>query len=773
MPKENPSTLLPSPPGAVALRERPYDYYDMVLERGTQLRNFLGVLAKRKRWVIGTLLGTLALTGLVILLMTPIYKATTVLQITQDNPGQLNDQDSLSLLKGGTEASRFQETQYKILTSRGLAARVIDVLKLHETPEFKALRDKDPEAPPEKLKSDMIDLFLRKLVVNPVKDTYLVEVSFKSEDRQLAQKVTEVLGREYMQLAIDSRNQSFVLVKDWLEKQLSQMAEKVQVSQRKLFEFGQKHDFFALEDKDNVILQKYLELNALLTKAQSERLAKEAMYRQIKEKGPDAPLITNNPLVMNLRQELVTQTAKVSGLHRTLLPGHPELQVEQARLGEIRGRLQGEVQRLQESIKADYEAAVRAENLLAKAFNEQKDKLAHLQDHLVDYHILKRDAQTTEKLYQALLTRMGEATVASTMVPSNVAIIDPPEKPFTPYLPRPLLFLCLSGLLGLGLGIGLAFLVEYLDNSIKSPEDVEGLVQLPFLGMVPLLPGGQVQAGNGSLVSSFSRLRGWLAGNHERKEPDDRTDGRYLFLIHKPRSMAAEAIRQLRTSLMLSVASRPPGVVVVTSPHPGEGKSTISVNLAIALAQDGGRVALLDGDLRKPGLHRVFNLENHPGLTSYLTGNACRADILKPTGIDHLTLIPAGPMSPAPAELLNSQVFKDLLRDLRQEFDHLIIDTPPSLGFADARVLAVQADGVLLVAKQNVTSWEAGRQTCQLLARINARLLGMVLNQVKPEPLSDYHYYDQKYYDRYYGLKQELPEVHESPKEADTGRSLN
>jgi exopolysaccharide transport family protein len=752
---ENSALLVPPSSGPVAERENDY-YYGVVLERGSHLKNILQVLVKRWRWVIGVLLGALCLTGLVILLMTPVYKATTVLQITQDNPGgQINDNEALTILKGGQDISKFQETQYKILTSRGVAARVIEALRLQDTPEFKAVRDKDPSAPPEKLKSDMIDLFLQKLVVNPVKDTYLVEVSFKSADQELAQKVTEVLGREYMQLAIDSRNQSFTLVKEWLENQLSQMAQKVQLSQKKLFEFGQKHDFFALEDKDNVILQKYLELSALLTKAQSERLAKEAQYRQIKEQGPDAPLITNNPLIMNLRQELVNQTAKVSGLNRTLLPGHPELQVEKAKLGEIQGRLQGEVKRLQESIRADYEAAVKAENLLTKAFNEQKDKLAHLQNHLVDFHILKRDAQTTEKLYQALLTRMGEATVASTMVPSNVAVIDPAERPYTPYLPRPLLFLALSVVLGLFLGMGMAFLVDYLDNSLRSPEDVENLVQLPSLGVIPLVSSGRLPPPEESGLITSWKLKGLLTwGYHQRCREQSPAEEK-VILLQQPRSGAAEAFRHLRTSLMLSTAGDPPRVVVVTSPYPGEGKSTIAVNLAVALAQDGRRVVLLDGDLRKPHLHKILQVEESPGLTNYLAGQAARAAIIKPTGVEQLSLIPAGPLAPAPTELLNSRRFKTLVQELREEFQHLIIDTPPTLGFADARVLAVQADGVLLVAKQDSTSWEAGRQVRQLLQQINAKILGMVLNQAKPEILGKYNHFDQNYYDRYYGSQKE------------------
>jgi succinoglycan biosynthesis transport protein ExoP len=544
---------------AMLVAPREIDYYEMEPEGRTHLRDFFHILLKRKWWVIGTLLGVMSAKALVILFMTPIYKATTVLQITQDSSGpSFGDLDTLSFLKGGQDVNKFQETQYKILTSRGVAARVIEALNLQDTPEFEVIAEKYPDAPQEKLKSDMINLFLDKLVISPVKDTYLVEVAYKSQDRVLAKKVTDALAREYMQLVIDSRAQSFSLVKDWLGKQLEQMTQKVQASQKKLFEFGQKHDFYALEDKDNVIIQKYIELSALVTKAESERLAKEAQYRQIKEKGPDAPAITNNPLIMNLRQELVAENAKASGMDRTFLADHPHMQVEQAKLAALKRRLGGEVHRLQKTVKADYEAAVKAENFLTTAFQEQKGLVAKLQDNLVDFQILKRDAQTTEKLYEALLERMGETTVASTMVAGTVGVIDPSEAPYDPYLPKPLLFVVFSGIMGLFLGVGTAFLVEYMDSSIKTTDDVERVVQLPSLGMVPLCHNDRTKLNHGKIPVSIKGLLSWMRNRNGQDIPQGDLD---LMMLKHPRSPMSEAVRHLRTSLMLSVSGGPPAPI--------------------------------------------------------------------------------------------------------------------------------------------------------------------------------------------------------------------
>jgi succinoglycan biosynthesis transport protein ExoP len=278
------------------------------------------------------------------------------------------------------------------------------------------------------------------------------------------------------------------------------------------------------------------------------------------------------------------------------------------------------------------------------------------------------------------------------------------------------------------------------------------VVQLPSLGVVPLCLKDPSKRINDKAAGKFGGLLSWM---RNRKAQAVATGDLDLMMLKHPRSAMAEAVRHLRTSLMLSVSGGPPEAIVVTSPHPGEGKSTISINLAIALAQDGHRVVIMDCDLRRPRLHQIFGLENIPGLTSYLTGNTDLESIMKATSVDNLFLIPAGPIPPNPAELLNSQTYKNLLQELRRKFNHIIIDTPPTLGFADARVVALQADGVLLVAKHQSTSREAGRLARQYLSQVNARMLGMVLNQFGTRDLRRHDLYYQKYYDKYYAVNPE------------------
>lgn len=738
-------------PSSRPLQAQELETYELPMER-IHLRDYFQILIKRKRLIIGISLGVFLLTAAVVFLMTPVYRAAALVQITQDNAvTQLGDQDPLATLKGGQELTKFQETQVKILGSRSLAWRLIENLHLQDHPEFKVQSKADPPPSAQQLKNDLLELFQKKLDIKPLKDSYLVEVSFKSSDQSLAQRVTNAVATEYVQLAIDKRTESFSLVKEWLEKQLQTLAGRVQDSQQKLYEFGQKSDFFALEDKDNVIIQKYIELNGLLTKAQSERMAKEAQYRQIEEKGPEAPLITNNPLILALRQEMVSQTAKTASLKKIYLSGHPEMQAETAKLHELQARLNNEVKRIQEAVKADYEAARRTESLLSEAFNAQKNRMATLQKDLVDFQILKRDAQTTEQLYQALLARMKEATVASTMVASNVAVIDPADLPAEPYLPQKGLFLGLSGIIGLCLGLGAAFLAEYLDDSLKTTEEVERFCRLPSLGLVPLLS-EDTGANNRRSQHHALRLLNYLpfGGNHMPASPLD-GEGVDLAVLNQPKSIISEAIRQVRTSIMLSTSGGPPKGIIVTSPNPQEGKSTIASNLAVSLALDGRKVVLLDCDLRKPRLHRVFRIQSPLGLSSFLAGNVERGEIIHSTMAPNLWFIPAGPVPPNPFELLNSEALKALLHELRREFQHVVIDTPPALGFADARILSKLMDGVLLVMKQNSTPREAGRLTCQLFAQIQAPLLGIILNQVDGRGSGKYEFYHHpKYYEDYY-----------------------
>jgi succinoglycan biosynthesis transport protein ExoP len=740
--------LPPSSPSRAPFPPQTTLTYSYEVNQGKSLRDYLDILWKRKWWIIASFSIIFLGVALFNILQTPIYRATTKLQITQDNPAaDVSFDDKLSKLSGSSDMEKFQATQYGILKSESLALRIIKSLQLVDHPDFKSIREKNPNKSKTEIEELMIPAFLKNLEVKPVKDSFLVEVSYQSPDRVMAQRVVNAIGNEYMNLSIDRRRESFDLVGKWLDKQLGDMAAKVQETQKKLYKFGQKTNIYTLEPKDNVIVQKFVDLNALLTKAQAEKMAKEAQYKEIKANGSNSPLIVNNPLVQDLRKQMVAQQAKVSSMKKVFREGHPDLQMEMANLAEVRGRLNAEVQRTADSVKADYEAASRTEKLLNDSLTAQKGEMVRLQDNLSDYQILKRDATTSEQLYEALLSRVKGANLAATMVPSNVAVIDPGLLPKEPFKPKTLRDLSLAIVVGLTLGLGLAFLMEHLDDSIKSLDDVEQAFHLPSLGILPKLPNyGRFRLSRQENSTGLSVKHSLPRLYYDKRNLVPEAD-RGLVVSKQPFSQSSEAILQVYSSLMFSTSGRPPHALMVTSPNPSEGKTTLATNLAQAYAMNQRHVVLIDGDLRSPKIHQIFQMEPQPGLSDYLTGSATLEEVIYPNAIPNLTVIPAGTQRPNPGNLLNSATFESLITTLRQQFPHIIIDLPPVLGFADARFISPLVDGILLVAKYRFTHKIAGRLAKQLLSQ--APVLGVVLNSVDGgQTYYDFYKYYSKYYDR-------------------------
>jgi succinoglycan biosynthesis transport protein ExoP len=695
-------------------------------ERDIHFRDYWDILRKRKYVVLSFFLAMTITSAVISFWMTPIYRASVILQITQDNPAALmGDRDPLASLTAAETQGRFYETQYMLLNSLPMAYKIIDALHLLDHPEFKKMIEANPKTSPEVIKRKVADAIIGSLEVKPLKRSYLVEVSFEDPDRNLTEQVLNIISEEYTKFSMETRSKSYEQIRKWLEGELQTLAGKVEDSERKVYAHSQKKDFLTLEDKDNPTIIKYLELSMLLTKAESERMAREAQSKEIKEKGVDASIITGNPLIQQLRRESIAQEAKVASLKKSFGSNYPQLKAEQGNLTELNSRLNNEIKRMRTSIEVDYKTAQRTEKLVSESLEAHKKIVGELQNNLVKYHILKRDMQTNEQLYQALLSRMKETSVASTMVASNLAIISPAELPARPYKPKKRLNILLAAVFGLAGGVGLAFLVEFFDDSLKTAEEAERACRLPILGVVPWVPAKQELA--------------------------EKADLRLLTYKH-PKSMVAEAIRQVRTSVMLSSSGGAPGVVMVTSPNPSEGKTTLATNLAISLAQNDRKVLLIDTDMRKPGVHKAFHELSMPGLSNFLSGNASRSEILRTTEVPNLFIIPGGTVPPNPTELISSKTFEELLMLMRQEFDHLVIDTPPLVEFADARIISTMVDGTLLVVRNHYTTRKAGNLARKLLNEVNSKILGIVLNMATANRLGygGYYYGYYKYYSKYY-----------------------
>jgi exopolysaccharide transport family protein len=741
----------PPPPG--------YSYSSPHEEKEVNLRDYWKVIRKRQWIIIAFFLIVVITTAIGTFTMKPIYRGTATIQINKENPQVVNFQEIFAVNMVDMD---YYQTQYKILESRSLAKRAIHSLKLSEHPEFLP----KPETPFQKWKSNilnsisglftssnkisnskedpseseketaLINQFLGKLNIEPIRNSRLVKIHFDSNYSELSSQVPDTLAAAYIQQSLETRFIATQQAKEWLNGQLDDLKAKVERADEALQAFGSKHDIISLDEKENVTIQRLTELNEALTKAESERMAKEALYKQTKELNFDSlPSILDNRLIMDLKQAYIQLEAQYMKLSETFKPEYPEMVRLKSQMQTIQKRIDGEINKIITGIKNDYESSLRKESLLREAFEKQKVKAQEMKEKAIQYNILKREADTNREIYKGLLQRMKEAGVSAGIMASNIQVIDQAELPTKPYKPNKQLNLLLAAVVGLFLGVGLAFFFEYLDNTVKTPEDVEQLIRLPSFGMVPEI--------------SYERRRRLERGTSYPVE---------LITFSHPKSMLSEAYRNIRTSILLSFSEKPPKKIIISSPNPTEGKTTTVINTAIALSQTGARVLIIDTDMRKPRIHKIFDEENGVGLSNFLSGHGELEAIIKKTDIPNLYYIPSGPIPPNPSELIGSDLFKSMMESLGGRFDHLVLDSPPVLGFADSIILSTVVDGVILVVLGGKTPRETLQRAKEILHQVNAKILGVVINRVDIQR-SDYGYYYYRYH-YYYGKeekKKELP----------------
>lgn len=742
---------LPPPPG--------YAYAPYQEEKEIHLRDYWKVIVKRRWIIIALFLIVLITTAVATFTMKPTYRGTTSVQINKESPQVMDFKEMFSVNMWDQD---YYQTQYKLLESRSLAKRVLQTLKLSEHPDFQP----EPETPFQKWKSSilkpifglltfskknsaaekdpseskketaLINQFLSRLKIEPIRNSRLVKIHFDSNSPELCAQVPNTLATNYIQQSVESRFIATEQVKEWLSKQLEDLKAKVERADEALQAFGSKHDIISLEDKENVTLQRLNELNESLTKAEADRMAKEALYKQAKDKNFESlPSILENKLIMDLKQAYIQLEAQYMKLSGTFKPDYPEMVRLKNQMEALQKRLDFEIGRIVGGIKNDYDVSLRRETLLRHAFEQQKAKVMVMKDQSIQYNILKREADTNKELYKGLLQRMKEAGVSAGLTVSNIQIVDQAEVPTSPYKPNKRLNLLLAAVIGLFLGVGLAFFFEYLDNTVKTPEDVEQSIRLPSFGMVPEI--------------SYEK----------RRRLEKETTHPVELVTHRhPKSILSEAYRNIRTSILLSFSEKPPKKIAITSPNPLEGKTTTVINTAIALSQTGALVVIIDTDMRRPRIHHIFNGDGGAGLSNFLSGHAPLDLIIKKTEVPNLYYIPSGPIPPNPSELLGSSLFKAMMESLEKKFDHILLDSPPLLGFADSLILSTTVDGVVLVVLGGKTPKETLQRAKEVLYQINAKILGVVINRVDIQRGNyGYYYYRYHYYYGKEGKKKELP----------------
>ncbi|HEX9120630.1 MAG TPA: polysaccharide biosynthesis tyrosine autokinase, partial [Terriglobales bacterium] len=580
------------------------------------------------------------------------------------------------------------------------------------------------------------------LSVTTVPRTRLVDIRYASPNPQVAAEVVNTLIDTYIEHNIRGHFESTMQASEWLSRQLTDLRIKAETAQQRLVEYQQQKQIVGVDEKQNITITKLEALNGELTKAETERIQKEANYRMSNAEDPEqistlAKNAETNSTLNALKTDeakLKTQIAQMQVLYG---PSNPKMAEVRNQLASVQASMQAEVKRNAAKLKSDYDAALQRETMLRRAFESQKTEANKLNQNAIEFMMLKRDADTSRQLYDGLLQKLKEAQVSAGLKSSNVRVVDAAAVPAGPSRPNKRLNIMLGLLLGLAGGVGLAFLIESMDTTVSSPEDAELATALPSLGVIPLI--GRAQ------------MRKLLARTSEATPGDSESQ---MIAHFRPRSPSAEAYRALRTSLLLSGSGTPPKTIVFTSALPREGKTSTTINSAVVLTQMDARVLLIDCDFRRPSIHRALGIPNGTGLSTVLaTGEGLQSIVVKSQQIPNLYVVPAGPPPPQPAELLSSKFFQECLTKWKQEFDHILIDTPPVLSVTDAVVLSVYADSVVLVVRSDVTTKNALRQARDLLLQVNAHVTGTLLNAVDlTSPGSYYYYYSYGYgqKNRYY-----------------------
>ncbi|HVI10958.1 MAG TPA: polysaccharide biosynthesis tyrosine autokinase [Candidatus Binatia bacterium] len=723
------------------------------------LGEYFRVLLKRKWTVLACLLTIFSVVAIASLKMTPIYEASGSIEINKPDAGLVNFSNSPTFNVDYYDPTEL-ETEVMILQSDLLAMQVIKELALDRRPEFGG---KTPPAlpssldlAPDQLQTDsprtsaLIGSFRSNLKVSLSPNTHIIKVSFRSPDKDLTANVVNTLMNTYTENNFKSRFDSTMQASDWLSKQLVDLQMKVETSQEKLVKYQKEHEILGIDEKQNIITSKLDELNRALTTAESERMNKEAVYRLVQSGDADsiasaasaldsaggAGAQTGTGLLENLRTREADVKIQAAELSTQFGPAYPKVAQLNGQLKEIDAQILLETRKVASKIRGQYMAAVQRENMLRDALDRQKQEANKLNESAIQYSILKRDLESYRTLYEGLMEKMKEAGVSAGLKSNNFRIVDvarAPNYPVEPNIPRNLAF---AFMLGLTSGVGLAFLLEGLDNTVRTTEQAQMISGLPPLGMIPM--------GSRSAREGANAKRLVIAASS--KEAVE------LITQVRPQSQMAESYRALRTSLLLSNLGAPPKVIMITSALPQEGKTTTSINCAVVLAQKGIRVLLIDADLRRPSIHKTLGMGPRSGLSNVLTGSAdLQSAITRSNVLPNLSILPAGTPPPNPAELLASPNMRDVLEQLRGQYDHIVVDTPPTLSVTDAVVLSPRADAIVLVIRSGQTTKQALRRSRDILMQVNAKVSGVLLNAVDLTSPDYYYYYEyQGKYSRYY-----------------------
>lgn len=726
------------------------DQLEQDREQGLPLRKYLHFLLGRRRLILGVTLGVVFVAMLQVFTTTPLYRASATLQIDPEGQAILPQEIGVDSVAGAKIQEEYLATQARKLQSRSLALRLIEGLDLAENPSFTVPtsagffvdRFRQASRLVRRLWSDvggavdegvLVDRFLRRLGVEVWRNTRLIEVSFVSPDPELAAEVANRVVEEFIEQNLETHYLATNRVTEFLSTQLEGLEKTVEGSEEKLIRYARENDIVNLNERETLNAGKLADLIDELTRVEGELIELQAKHQEVARATVDAfPQNLRSPTIIRLEAELSEQRRRLAGLASRHGPGWPEVRQLEREIGELERQLRGEKEGAIRQAREAYRVAVDRHRRLSDAVESQRTVVDRLNKDSIQYRILQREVETNKDLYESLLQRLKEAGVSAGLNWSNLHLADRAGVPRHPAYPSRSLALVVAVVLGLFLGVGASLLAEAFDDTFASTEEVAQTLGLPALGMIPVLeelaerdPDGEVA--EDTLIP--------YQGSLSFQDP------------------AWEAYRSLRTSILLSHSGQPPQTILVTSALPGEGKSTTVANTAIVLAQTGARTLILDLDMRKPSMARLFGVSAREGMSTFLTGNSDLSSLVKETGFSNLFIVPAGPTPPNPAELVGSRRMGAGLEMLTEYFDHIILDSPPCLEITDALVLSTYVHGLLLVVRAGKTPKELVKKASDRLLRIGGKILGVLVNavDVRKSAYGYYHSYYRSYSRSGYG----------------------
>lgn len=783
-------------PPLTSLDQISYNYYTpSSTDEGFNIHEIWRRIRKRK-WLVLTLTFIATLIVTVVAFQTKsMYRAVSKIALNRDNSTVVKLGDAVL---ERNDSDRIK-TDLLVLQTFPLLEEVVIRLKLDQNPAFldtggrsaresivsmfkrKAPREKvaEPHArtsdevqnpsfepsqrtPEESDKlTPYVDALSESLYVEQIPETSAIQITFTHTDPQLAAQIANTVAQVFIDFSFENKTARFNKSATWLDETTRKLLAQMQKAEQELANYGQANNFYSTDEKTNLVGDKLANLYSQALKAETDRMIKQSLMQEVSE-GRVGKLTEAfaDQRTTQLQAELGKLQLQLASLSSRYGPDNPKVQEVERQTNEVKQIIADNTKVLESKLRADFERAMRDENLIKQSLDHAKAEAIQQNQASIKFGILKQNVETTKSLYNDFLNKTSQANIQRAEQNNDLRLIEPARigKLIGPKRPRAILVGLFLSLIG---SIGLALLLEYLDNTVKNVQDVSRATQLPTLALIPSMDAAAVK----SVFSGQKNEQPPLltAALRDKRGDEKKTDG-LAGLASAARSLTpqgnkptaaetvssiVEAYRMLRTSVLLSTAGTPPKTILITSSQPGEGKTTTAVNTAVSLSQLGSSILLIDADLRRPAVHKTFRIPGNRGITNYLSSNTPIDDLIVDVGVPNLSLLPCGPIPPNPAELISSERMKDLIRVMSERYDHIIIDSPPLISVTDPVILSTLVDGAILVVHAGRSTRDLVRRARQELSGVGAKIFGVVLNNVdvKKEGYNDYYYY--RYNSRY------------------------